>query len=157
MPLRVSITPDGLRCVREFNGDVSALNASQRPSYTDQSVNVSAGRNAQVVGHSQNVNQAQNASAVNVEGLVEAAAGARALLPSLAGVDGVDHREVEAVAAEIEIEGKATVPDQAKLRRLGTRLKDLLGPAAAGLALAKFTVAVITAALPELSRSPGPT
>ncbi|MEV5718170.1 hypothetical protein AB0L41_30150 [Amycolatopsis mediterranei] len=147
MPLRVSLTPDGLRCVRDVGGDVTAWNDRLRPSYTDQSVNVNAGRDAQVAAHSQYVNQAQNASSVKVDKLLDAASGARDLLPSLATVAGVDTREVEVVVKEIEAEGATAEPDHGKLRRLGTRLKDLLGPGAAALALVRFTVEAITNAL----------
>lgn len=147
MPFRAWLTDDGLRCVSEFGGDVAAWNRSRQPSYTDQSVNVQAGRDAQVAAHSSYVNQAQGESSVNVEKLVEATQGVREILPALAGVEGVDAVEVEGVVAEIEAEASVDKPDHGKLRRLGTRLKDLLGPAAAGLTIGKFVVAGIAAAL----------
>lgn len=147
MPLRVRLTDDGLRCVLEFNGDVTAWLQSQRPSYLDQSVNVNAGRDAQVAAHVQNVNQAQNESAVKVDDLTEAVHAVRELIPHLGGVDGIDLGEVQRLTGEIEAEAEKSEPDHGKLRRLGGQLKDLLGPAAAALTIGKFAVGALAAAI----------
>ncbi|MEU3649408.1 hypothetical protein AB0E59_38960 [Lentzea sp. NPDC034063] len=60
MPLRVKLTADGIRCAREFGGDVKAWNR-RHLSHVDQSVHVHAQGDAQVIAHSQNVSQEKNA------------------------------------------------------------------------------------------------
>lgn len=146
-PLRVYLTADGLQCVHEHGGDVAEWVRSQQPQQNyDQSVSVIAGRDAQVAAHSQNVNQAQNKSAVKVDDLVKAARAVRELLPVLSD-HSIDTAEVDGIVTEIEDEAASGQPDPGNLRRLGERLLALVGPAADTLTIAQFAVGGVMAAL----------
>ena len=138
----VNLTADGLWCVTSYGGDLRAWE-QQRRAHVDQSVHVTAGRDAQVAAHAQDVTQVQAGGDVNVDQLAKAAELAAEALPALslpAGVKADVEESIEGVLAEVE---KAE-PNQEKLKDLGGRLKS-------GVALAAGAGTIVKLILDGLS------
>ncbi|WP_424187597.1 hypothetical protein ACOBQX_07295 [Actinokineospora sp. G85] len=138
MPLRSQLTGDGRRCVDDFDGDTDAWDRRHMPTI-DQSVTVTAGRDAQVAAHAQNVNQVQNSTQVDVGKLAEWTRTAKESIPAL-GLTEEQAEEARQVSQEILAETEASVPDQSKLKTLGTRLLTILPLASAGGTLVKLLI-----------------
>lgn len=144
MPLRSRLTSDGRICVTDFDGDVDAW-AKRNALNVDQSVNVTAGRDAQVAAHSQHVTQVQNTGDVNLGELRRAAGLTRDALPALALPEaaGKDVTEAtEAILAEVD----KPEPDREKLKGLGERLRNGVALAAGGGTILKLIIEALGAA-----------
>jgi len=141
---KVKLTGDGIRCVREFGGDVQFWNRRNNTS-VDQSVRVHADGDAQVVAHSRDVTQVQAAGDVNVDRLADAARRAKEYLPALS-LSEMEKKDVEEAAGEILDEAAKAEPDQGRLRALGARLKTGITVAASTGTLGKLIIEALVGA-----------
>lgn len=121
MPLRTWLADDGIRCVREFGGDVRAW-SRRHSTNVDQSVNVNALGNANVIAHSDDVAQVRYLGSVNLDELAEAARAARDSLHHLV-LTAEKASAIREASDRVLAETSKPDPDPDQLRTRGDKLK----------------------------------
>ncbi|KOX33972.1 hypothetical protein ADK67_04805 [Saccharothrix sp. NRRL B-16348] len=145
-PILVWLTPDGHRCVEDFDGDVRKWE-ERNVSKVDKSISVNTGGGAsQLAAHvGGDVTQNQTVGGIDVEKLVKAAEIAQASLPALALPEEEEQQARQAVE-EILAEAEQEQPDQGLMAKAGAVLRRAMAAAQSGAALLPVIMDALSAA-----------
>jgi len=141
-PVRAEITPDGVDCVIDWSGDVSAyLRRQHGPGSTSTTINGpvfhSSADGAQLAWNSQTVTQIHNEApqaAPGFEAIAQAVADTLRQLPAI-GLPAENQEDAEAAGNEVLAEVVRDEPNRGRIRRAVAAMRGYLAPVAAGAAI----------------------